>query len=398
MYRDLSCQHHLVQERHDERPDIPGLTPVGFERWVTLLIQAHPEKEFERLQKAVLDMPISNPDDKKERFPKEISRRLFPGHGDNGIRDRIEDAIEEHAAVDIGRHSNREEASPRAASPPAHKPSTAEQAYVPQSHRPSVSFNLPKDQDPLPEPPYAPSNIERERKPYSKMPTEAVIDDTNPPAVAAPPSKPIERERAPYTAMPGGGKQYEEDPRPRDGPPKPRAETITNPVGVPKMGRSDSTASQARARPMPIHNTRPMDIPKPEVHHHRAPSNAGRRRRSPSFSRGSTNDFRRSEGDIRGYQPSSYQPPSVMPMGAAPPEAGADENDTQRYFEKQARDRAARRKAEEDPRGYGESPRRSYDRMPPPRRDDYGNEEDNYRAGGRRGGDGYGDYTPHGYR
>ena len=85
MYRDLSCQHHLVQERYDERPDIPGLTPVGFERWVTLLIQAHPEEEFERLQKAVLEMPISNPDDKKERFPKEISRRLFPGHGDTTI-------------------------------------------------------------------------------------------------------------------------------------------------------------------------------------------------------------------------------------------------------------------------------------------------------------------------
>lgn len=414
MYRDLACQHHLVQERYHERPDIPGLTPVGFERWVTLLIQAHPEKEFERLQRAVLEMPISNPDDKKERFPKEISRRLFPVHGDHEVRDRIENAIEEHAAVDLPRRSSRDEPRSGRDSPQPHKPSVAEQAYVPQSvpqsvpqnhpqnHRPSVSFNLPHDTDATSDPPYVPSHLERERKPYSTIPDSA-IDDTNHPGMAPPPPKPIERERAPYTAQPGGGKQYEDDLRAREGLSKPRAETIANPIlpNVPKMGRSDSTASQARARPIPINNTRPMEIPKPEIHHHRAPSNAGgRRRRSPSFSRGSTNDFRRSEGDIRGYQPSSYQPPASMPVGAAPVETVFDENDTQRYFDKQARDRVARRKAEEDARNYGESPRRSYDRMPPPRRDDYGNEEDYYRAGGRGGNNGYGPGydQPHGYR
>lgn len=62
MYRDFGCQHHLVQERDDQRPDIPGLTLAGFERWATLLIRAHPEEEYTRLKKAVLDMPISNSD------------------------------------------------------------------------------------------------------------------------------------------------------------------------------------------------------------------------------------------------------------------------------------------------------------------------------------------------
>ena len=61
MYRDLKCSHHLMQEKYDGIPDIPGLAPVGFERWATLLTQAHPEEEFERLQKAVLKMPIGNP-------------------------------------------------------------------------------------------------------------------------------------------------------------------------------------------------------------------------------------------------------------------------------------------------------------------------------------------------
>jgi len=32
MYRDLKCPHHLVQEKYNGIPDIPGLTPVGFER------------------------------------------------------------------------------------------------------------------------------------------------------------------------------------------------------------------------------------------------------------------------------------------------------------------------------------------------------------------------------
>lgn len=74
-------------------------------------------------------------------------------------------------------------------------------------------------------------------------------------------------------------------------------------------------------------------------------------------------------------------------MNAPPVENVIDENDTRRYFEKNARERAerARRQAEEDARGYGESPRR-YDRGGQAlRRDDYSNDEDYYRAGGRQG-------------
>lgn len=401
MYRDLECQHHLVQERYDERPDIPGLTPVGFERWVTLLIQAHPDEEFERLQKAALEMPISNPDDKKERFPKEISRRLFPGHEDRRLRSRIEESISEHAAVELPRHSNHEESQlhheshvhePVVPDPPRHKPDVPPQTYVPQSHRASVSFDLPPNS--ASNSSYVPPNLERERKPYSNIPSESAIDNTNSP-MPPPPSNPIERERKPYSSLPGGGKQFEDDARKESI--KPRSESIA--ASAPKPGRSDSTA---RARPIPINNSRPMEIPKPEIHHHRAPSNAGRRRRSPSFSRGSTNDFRRSDGDIRSYQPSSYQPSSSIPVGVPPAEAVSDESDTRRYFEKNARERAekARRQADDDARGYGESPRR-YDRAgsddrPPPRRGDYQNDEDYYRAGGRGGGNGYDYAQPYG--
>ena len=376
MYRDLECQHHLVQERYDERPDIPGLTPIGFERWVTLLIQAHPEEEFARLQKAVLDMPICNPDDRKERFPKELSRRLFPVHEDRKTREILEDSISEHAAIEIPRRPNREEPPPPRHDSPNQKASVAEQNYVPQTHRSSVSFDLPPANS-APSGNYVPSQLERERKPYSNVPSESAIDDTNPP-MPPPSTNPIERARQPYTALPGGGKQFEEEAKST----KPRSESFVS--SAPKPSHSDSTA---RSRTIPVNNARPMEIPKPELHHHRAPSTTSRRHRSPSFSRGSSNDFRRSEGDFRGYQPSSYQPPSSVPAGAPPVEAVIDENDTRRYFEKNARERAerARRQAEEEARNYGESPRR-YDRAgPPPRRDDYLNDEDYNRASGRQG-------------
>ncbi|KAL8768339.1 MAG: hypothetical protein Q9209_005373 [Squamulea sp. 1 TL-2023] len=373
MYRDLECQHHLVQEHFDERPDIPGLTPVGFQRWVTLLIQAHPNKEFERLQKAVLAMPINNPDEKKERFPKELSRRLFPNTEDKQVRERMEKAISLHANIDLPLRPNNQDPSGKA---PGHKPTVSDTSHM-ASRRDSNANgeNVP--------PPYAPSNIERERKPYSSIP-ESAIDDTNPTPNL--PSNPIERERKPYSSQPGGGKQYEDEHKAREDT-KARSESTSV-----KPQRSESNA---RIRPIPLSQPqpdfrRPSEVPQPEVHHHRrAPSNAGRHR-SPSFS----NDYRRSDGDLRGYPP-AFQPGSL-------PTEGFDEEAARRY----ARDRAerARRQADEDGRSYGESPStRQYDRGvgingAPPYRGGYpsNNEEDYYRPGGRATGNGYDYQQPYG--
>ena len=359
MYRQLGCQHHLVQERNDEKPDIPGLTPVGFERWVTLLIQAHPDEEYNRLQKAVLAMPISSPD-KKERFPKDISRRLFPGTGDRKIRERLDDAIAEHADVEIPKRSKRED-SP-------HKLSVnTESTYVPPTHRREASIGG----EPVSTLNFMPSALERERAPYANTPSEAIIDNTNP---FPPPAKPIERERKPYSAVPGGGKAFEDDLRTT----KPKSESTAS-----RAGKSDSTA-----KPRPVQaNTngpRPMEMPKPEIHNpHHATSNV-RHQRSPSFSH-ANNDFRRSDSDLRGYPP-------VFQSSSVPP-AEVFEEDPRRY----ARDRTdrARRQADEDSRAYGESPstRARYDRGPDlngPPRGSYPNEEEYYRGGGRGGpGGGY---------
>ncbi|KAL8666405.1 MAG: hypothetical protein Q9202_001428 [Teloschistes flavicans] len=363
LYRELECQHHLVQEHLDERPDIPGLTPVGFQRWMTLLIQAHPNEEFERLQKAVLAMPINNPDEKKERFPKELSRRLFPGSGCSQTRERLEKAITLHANVELPRRSKNRETSPTPTNP------NVTEAKSTGRKESQVNGDIAP-------PPYAPSNIERERKPYSNIPTESAVDDTNP--IAAPPSQPIERERKPYSAMPGGGKQFDEGS-------KPRSDSVAS-----RPGRSESTT---RARPIPTGQAqppigRPVDMPKSEAHHHhRAPSNTVHRR-SPSFG----NDYRRSDGDLRGYPP--FQPGSV-PTG--------ESFDDTRYGRE--RGERARRQADEDMRSYGESPagRGRYDRGMDSNggaahRASYlsNNEEDYYRSNGRAAGNGYDYQQPYG--
>ena len=339
MYRELGCQHHLVQEQDDEKPEIPSLTPVGFQRWVTRLIQAHPDEEYARLQKAVLDMPISNPDAKQERFPKECSRRLFPGAADLRIREQLEKAISKHARVDLhppraGSYAPRPgvgtDTAPASATP---RPSvSAEPTYIPPAHRRRPSVSASTESVP---PSGARTSIERERAPYSNIPADAIIDDTNPRSTR---SQPLERERKPYTAVPGGGKAYDEEAAARSA----RAEPVSS-----KIGRSNSTA-QTRPLSMGGMGPRSMD-PAPEFQpFHPLPSGT-RHRRSPSFSqpnhdfRRHDSDFRRAESDVRGYA-SPFPPPSTSATD------GFEEEAARRY----ARDRA-RRPADDDGRDYGDN-------------------------------------------
>jgi len=311
------------------------------------LIQANPDQEYERLRKAVLDMPISNPDDKKERFPKEISRRLFPSLDDRKIRERFERAVEEHANIDLPKKTS------------SVPPPTTTSNHLETSANEGSSF--------------VPPNLERERKPYSTIPSESAIDDTNP--IQSPPS--IERERKPYRAQPGGGKTYEDTLK--------QANT--------KDTRSDSFTS-SKPRPATVHTIggRSADLPLPDHHVNPRASSNVRRHRSPSFV-SPANDFRRSDGDIFGYQSPVYQTPSVFGMD------GLD--DEGRRFAREAEIKGpdwARRQAEEDPRGY-DSPRDRlrYGRAGDPGgipRGNYMNEEDFYRGGGSGRGQGSGyDYS-----
>ncbi|KAL5051508.1 hypothetical protein BDW71DRAFT_171221 [Aspergillus fruticulosus] len=253
LFRDFRIEHHLVQVRLDERPDVPALTPKGFELFATLMIQAHPDKEYERLQKAVLNMPISNPDNKKERFPKEIPRRLFPEIPNLVLREELDECIKKHCGVELPPITGEEVKKVAALRA---KSSTSSSVAVEESN---------------------PSTIELEKKPY-QPPTSAVVDDDDDEGEEQ--SAPaIERKRKPYTAQPGGGKVYE-------GPDSP----------IHRHANSFSTSSSIKeARPSA---TRVPDSP---PYRSRGPSctrtGASARSRSQSRFR-SGHDYRHSESDL----------------------------------------------------------------------------------------------------
>ena len=99
LYQDLGCQHHLIQGDEDychslsERPGIPALTPLGFERWVTLLIRAYPIEESSRLHGILSDTLILNPETKQDLFPRVIDRRNAPQSPCYFARDSLQKAV-----------------------------------------------------------------------------------------------------------------------------------------------------------------------------------------------------------------------------------------------------------------------------------------------------------------
>ncbi|KAJ5905762.1 uncharacterized protein N7473_002678 [Penicillium subrubescens] len=306
LFREVKAQHHLVQlDDLKERPDIPGLTPKGFEVWATIMIQAHPEREYERLQKAVLNMPISNPDDKKERFPKEIPRRLFPDVADLKLREEVEEHIMKHCGVDLPRITEEERSQAARAKKPT--PSHLEPS---QPATPTTSGSTERSR-----------SFERGRPPPSASSSAAVIDDEDEPA----PSKPIERERKPYSAQPGGGKKYEE-------------------------------AGHTRSRTESFSSGRPLDVPSSVTSHRhstsdkysaadglyssRTGSGTGHPRRrysrgSRSSSRGMSHDYRHSESDLLGRDaaPPRYGGVSTGDLYTDSPTSILPEDDVRRYRE-----------------------------------------------------------------
>ena len=237
LYRDLKCQHHFVQLKLDEKPTVPGLTPLGFECWMTHVIRAHPDDEFDRFSKAVLTMPISNADNSKERFPKQLSRRLFPGQADHRVQVDFEDAVLADPVISLLR-------KPSKTSPRRTAASTAKLAPPPSS-----AFAPPPITAQMPPPSRVSDSFERARKPYSASSSEDAMED--------PPPISIERERKPYSAQPGGGKipHYDDLRSIKSEPVHIRANTTAT-GSIPVIDRSDehsgrrhhSTSSSARGQ------------------------------------------------------------------------------------------------------------------------------------------------------
>ena len=316
MLREVEAQHHLVQEKLNGRPDIPGLTPQGFETWATLLIKAHPEQEFERLAKVAMDMPIDNPDDRKERFPKELTRRLFPKQADNTVAARLQKAMSVHCNVTFKTRTD--------STAGADRDDNATPQAVPRSTQETFDRTEPTI---APVTSHSSSNsaakYQRDTKPQSfSSDTDALFDSEE---ENAPTPQPIERQRQPYVAQPGGGKHYDSvDINNASAEVRPAASTsdFRPPPQDTKPGRSMSMRSNGVERPRPapisIHQpagTAPIEVP--ESRNHRTSTyrregpvgSAPRRTRSPSMSKeNAAGSSRVDANDLYGHHSQSAGP------------------------------------------------------------------------------------------
>lgn len=251
------------------------------------MIQGHPDIEFERLAKAVMHMPISNADDTKERFPKELPRRLFPKEENLQARQRCAAAICSSGKITIR--------TPTFPPPPTQPPPAAQP------------------------PPSYPSYHADARE------TAVASDSDNEPVAV-----PIERERKPYTARAGAGKRYEDF----SSSSKPSS-TVTPVTGAtcgsaPPDGGGSSrirrTYSNASGGTNGIYRASSNTEYPPsttQTRQYRTGSNAhGSRRRSPSFSNSNRNDGygTRSEPNTVGDIPASYYTSNIYS------DPGDDEN------------------------------------------------------------------------
>ncbi|KAJ3950631.1 uncharacterized protein N0V96_001781 [Colletotrichum fioriniae] len=97
LYQDLDCQYHLVQAAPRSHPNIPGLTPAGFAKWMISNILAYPDLEARRLHAIMTALPINADgpllNDKPERLPRQLSRHLFPEIHDKKVRKITDEAM-----------------------------------------------------------------------------------------------------------------------------------------------------------------------------------------------------------------------------------------------------------------------------------------------------------------
>ncbi|GKT57106.1 hydroxyproline-rich glycoprotein DZ-HRGP [Colletotrichum tofieldiae] len=97
LYQDLECQYHLVQAAPRSHPNVPGLTPVGFAKWIISNILAYPDPEARRLHAIMSALPINADgpllDGKPERLPRQLSRHLFPASHDKKVRKILDEAV-----------------------------------------------------------------------------------------------------------------------------------------------------------------------------------------------------------------------------------------------------------------------------------------------------------------
>lgn len=209
---EINIEHHLVQKKVGGRPDVPGLTIDGFAAWMTLLIRAHPEQEFERLLQTVRKMPINNPTT-RERFPKDLPRRLFPTTGDDTIAIALAKHMTKHCAVQLhprqpsnadseaGQSQSSLPTVPRKPNPPAPSVEDASEESD-RSDAPVPIRTTTSTTD-------SSGARSQETVSHSSVGTAPVENNNEIDGSDIPTPRPLERERNPYVGRSGGGKTYE---------------------------------------------------------------------------------------------------------------------------------------------------------------------------------------------
>lgn len=424
---ELSVEHHLVQKTPDARPDIPGLTPHGFATWMTLLIRAHPDQEFERLLKTVREMPVNNPDT-SERFPKDLSRKLFPESGDTVLATTLAELMTNHCKVQI----HPRQASTAGSDTRQLFPSPPLSARNPPAPYVEDAIDESDLSDPTPkltrttsfaDPTGASLRQTVSQASTSTAPAQEATADFDgsdvPTPNASTTQRPLERERKPYVGSTKGGKNYdvaassssdekadtknlstsEYDLR-RTKSANPNRHRPPPPIAIHQRNSNHPDASESsRARSSTVNGEQGTSIHRTRSNHSNAETQPFRRarsnstyandgsttryhpKRSPSLSKSGFDIPRASAPDMK---PSSYQPTNSYPNNY--PSGGTYRENRYRDRERDRdRDRDRDRERSRDPEYDARSSRHRAQSTaaptePPTYPDDYNRREAGYNS------------------
>lgn len=93
LYKDLNIGFYWVPEEPQSRNVVPAMTHDGFRKWMTLMVEAFPDQEHERLNKVMATMEIRNGNDHSERYPSRLPRQLLPLRSNPDAHARVRYAI-----------------------------------------------------------------------------------------------------------------------------------------------------------------------------------------------------------------------------------------------------------------------------------------------------------------
>ncbi|KAI5285142.1 hypothetical protein KEM54_000791 [Ascosphaera aggregata] len=101
LYQELAVECYEVPTEPHSRVNAPAMTHRGFQRWLTLMVEAFPDQEHERLNKVMATMEIYHPSDKSERYPSRLPRILLPQRPNPDAHKLVRYAMFEHFNLTI---------------------------------------------------------------------------------------------------------------------------------------------------------------------------------------------------------------------------------------------------------------------------------------------------------